>query len=146
MRRGLKWTARSNAAYLELDALDFGTAASFRESIIIAAVSEISEGWDERLSMAKLEIEAFQELHAARFDGVPAKEISPLKKEAEQSFPDDFTGQHGHVMAGARRLIYVRDLRARIEPIKNLLIDMEGIIGDECYNANILLPRRHLGR
>ncbi|MGR9223735.1 hypothetical protein [Rhizobium leguminosarum] len=124
------------AAYLELDALDFGTAASFRESII-AAVSEISEGWNERLSMAKLEIEAFQELHAAKFDGVPAKEISRLKKEAEQSFPDDFTGQRDHVVAGARRFIYVRDLRARIEPIKNLLLDMEGIIGDECYNANI---------
>lgn len=124
------------AAYLELLALDFGTAASFRKSII-AAVSEISEGWDERLSFAKLEIEAFQELHAAKFDGVPPKEISRLRNEAEQSFPDDFTGQRDYVVAGARRFIYVRDLRARIEPIKNLLIEMEGIIGDECYNANI---------
>lgn len=40
-------------------------------------------------------------------------------------------------MAGARRFTYVRDIRARIEPIKNLLIDMEGIIGGECYNADI---------
>ena len=70
------------AAYLELEALDFGTAASFRESII-ASVSKNSHGWDERLSMAKLEIQAFQKLHAAKFDGVPAKEISRLKKEAE---------------------------------------------------------------
>lgn len=124
------------AAYLELDALDFGTAASFRERII-AAVSAISEAWDERLSLTKLEIQAFQELHAAKFDGVPAGEISRLKKEAEQSFPDDFTGQRDHVVAGAGRFIYVRDLRARIEPIKNLLLDMESIIGNECYNANI---------
>ncbi|MGO6888616.1 MULTISPECIES: hypothetical protein [Rhizobium] len=43
------------AAYLELNALDFGTAASFRERII-AAVSKNSDGWDERLSMALVKV------------------------------------------------------------------------------------------
>ena len=83
------------------------------------------------------EIEAYQELHAMEIENVPNSMLEELKHAAEREHPADYSEQRDYVTNGVKSYLYVQGLREKIEPIRELLIKMERIIGSECYNANI---------
>lgn len=122
-------------AYKSLQTIDFGLANSVRQDIIDAAFAS-EENWEDRLSIVKIEIEAFHELQRD-FDHVPRKIVETLKAEAAQEYSGDYYSQRNHVADGIKEYLYIEQVRARIGRFVGLLIKMERVIGGECYNGRI---------
>jgi hypothetical protein len=115
--------------------LDFGEASPFKEAIEESAFAW-ADSWEDRLNAVQAEIEAFAELKAPAPDDIPSDAYDKLRQEADDG-DADFTGQLERLNQSITAFRYVRDTRSRIEPIRHLLVAMEGILGSECYNDNI---------
>lgn len=101
----------------------------------------IEELWDDETDiledMIEDEVEAYRDLQMLKIEGVPSEVLKALEEAAEHEHPADYSEQRDFVRRGADRHLYVQRLREEIDPIKELLIRMESIIGNECYNQNI---------
>ncbi|WP_457811896.1 hypothetical protein [Sinorhizobium meliloti] len=122
-------------AYIALQKIDFGAAARVRKNILDGA-AEAADSWEDRMSIVESEIEAFQELQSG-FEGIPDELVEKLKAEAAHEHDNEYGSQRDHVVNGVNAYRYVEELKARIGPVQHLLIKMERIIGDECYNGKI---------
>jgi hypothetical protein len=114
--------------------MDFGDALPFKDQII-AWASEFNDEWEDRANFIEDEIDGFAVLQECPED-VPAEVFEDLKRKAAAEH-DYFSSQRDDVQGGIAHFRYVRDTRAKIAPIRDLLVRMEAIIGDECYNDNI---------
>ena len=111
-------------------------------SAIIAGIRKrIEEIWDDEPDMLEdmieQEIEAYQDLQSLEIEGVPGEVLRELLADAEREHPTDYYEQREFVRNGADRYLYVQQLNEKVGPIKELLIRMEDIISNECYNQNI---------
>jgi hypothetical protein len=120
--------------YLAIAEMDFGDALPFKDQII-AWASEFNGEWEDRANFVEDEIDGFASLHD-RPDDVPADVFDELKRKAAAEH-DYFSSQRDEVQGGIAHFRYVRETRAKIEPIRELLVRMEAIIGGQCYNDNI---------
>lgn len=120
--------------YLAIEELDFSEALPFKDQII-ARASEFSDLWEERATFVADEADGYAELQK-RPEDVPGLVFDEIKGRATAEH-NDFSSQRDAVNEGVRHFRYVRDTRAKIAPIRDLLLRMENIIGDECYNDNI---------
>lgn len=120
--------------YVAIANTDFGPALPIKDQILEWA-NDYSELWEDRATFVADEVEAFSELQKRPAD-VPAEIFEKLKRKAAIDH-DWYSLQHEEVNGGVQHFRYVRDMRAKIGPIRDLLIRMESIIGDECYNDNI---------
>lgn len=123
------------AAYIALQAVEFGAAASVRQKIIDGA-AEATESWQERLAIVEGEVAAFRELQQD-FDQVPPALIRKLKAETAREHPADYGSQRDAVVSGVNTYLHTEEVKAQIGPISELLVKMEQIIGNECYNSKI---------
>lgn len=119
------------AAFLEIE---FGSALPFKDQIIEWA-NEFNETWEERASFIADEVDAFIDLRE-RSEDVPADVLDELKRKAAAE-NEYFSSQRDEVERGIQQFRYVRDTRAKVVPIRDLLTRMEDIIASECYNGNI---------
>lgn len=113
---------------------DFGSALKVPDQILEWATG-YSELWEERASFVAYEVQAHAELDAWPED-VPREIALELKRKAAAE-QDWYSLQRDDFEGGLRRFRYLRDTRARVTPIRDLLVRMERIIGYECYNDNI---------
>ena len=120
--------------YRAIAELDFGPALKVRDQIL-AWADQYSELWEDRATFIEEEVEAYAELRD-RPEDIPAEIFDELNRKAAIEH-DWYSARRDEVKGGAQHFRYVRDTRAKIEPIRELLIRMEAIIGDECYNNNI---------
>jgi hypothetical protein len=107
---------------------------------VLAAIKATAENeWPDDPEMQEdefdRELSAFRELQVAP-DDVPLEFFDELKRAAALE-NDSYSGQLHDVTDGIEQYRYARATRAKIEPIRELLIRMEQIIGSECYNAHI---------
>ena len=111
------------------------------KAIISQIKSKAGEDWADDPDMIQdtidTEVDAYQELRTMRPDNIPDSVLAELRQSAEQKHPKDYSEQLQYVEGRIEHYLYVQQLNERIEPIKELLIKMENIIGEECYNANI---------
>ena len=121
-------------AYRSIAEIDFGHATPFRDRIIEWALEVFSE-WEGRASFIKTEIDSFAMIQE-RPEDVPPEVFDELKQEAATD-EEYFSSQLDAIQGGVAHYRYVRDTRKKIAPIRELLVRMEAIIGDECYNDNI---------
>ncbi|MES2001890.1 MAG: hypothetical protein V4444_06230 [Pseudomonadota bacterium] len=122
------------AGYLTIQQTDFGAASPFKD-LIIEWSGEFNQSWEDRASFVADEVEAYTELQEQPED-VPTEIFAELKRKAAAAH-DWYSLQRDEVQGGIARFRYVRDTRTKIGPIRDLLVRMEAIIGDECYNDNI---------
>ncbi|MGH6979480.1 MAG: hypothetical protein ACRED4_09345 [Brevundimonas sp.] len=122
-------------AWAALQVLNFGSASPIREAILKEATGYM-ETWEDRLHFVRDEIEAFEELATLEPDDIPAEEFAAMRSRAEAA-NDWYALQLDDVRRDIARWRYVRDTRARVTPMRELLVRMEEILGSECYNANI---------
>lgn len=120
--------------YLAIAEMDFGGVLPFKDQII-AWASEFNDEWEDRANFIEDEIDGFAALQE-RPEDVPPEIFDELKRKAAAEH-DYFSSQRDEVQGGIARFRYVRDTRAKIEPIRELLTRMEAIVGGECYNGNI---------
>ena len=121
-------------AYRSIEDMDFGYASPFRDRIIKWA-NEVFSEWEGRVGFIQTEIDSFAMIQE-RPDDVPPVVFDELKQKAAID-EEYFSSQLNVIQGGVAHYRYVRDTREKITPIRELLVRMEAIIGDECYNDNI---------
>ena len=60
-----------------------------------------------------------------------------MKKEAVNEFTDRYSLQMEYLLSQVRKEIHRIQTRKQVDPLKALLIELESIIGNQCYNGNI---------
>lgn len=128
------YTESETKGYLAIAELDFGPAREVKDQIL-AWADEYSALWEDRATFVEEEVEAYAEVRDRPVD-IPVEIFNELTGKAAAEH-DWFSSQRDEINGGIQRFRYVRDTRAKIGPIRDLLTRMESIIGDECYNDNI---------
>src|SRR3546814_5758857 len=114
-------------AYYALQALDFGEALPFKQAILDEA-SQYNETWEDRFNAIHGEVEAFAELAALSPDDVPADLVAEMKQKAVAEH-ERYSAQLEEVQQGIEGYRYVQRTRAKVGPIRDILVRMESIIG-----------------
>jgi hypothetical protein len=122
-------------AYRALEDLDFGAALEHKPAILKEA-QEFHETWEDIFSFVSGEVEAFNTLVNLAPEDVPADFVAEHKRKAAAEH-DWFSSQLEDVEQAIEGYRYVQRTRAKVGPIRDILVRMEAIIGAECYNANI---------
>lgn len=123
--------------YRKYQSIDFSGVSENQKKQIIEAAKETYEGWDEIATEIEDEIEALKELLEYDPSNIPIESLEQWKKEAEEEIEGYFRGQLEAVEKKARQHESIKNTRKEIDPIKQLLIELEDIVGNECYNSNI---------
>lgn len=121
--------------YLAFQEIDFSIAGKVKDQIT-AEVLQYFETWEERADQARGEVEAYAEIAATAPDDIPADVLARIKHDIAKE-NDWFTTQLENLRGAIDAHRYVRDTRRKVGPIRDLLIRMEQVIGEECYNGNI---------
>ena len=102
-------------AYRALQALDFGVAVGVKKEIL-KEVNDLTDGWEERLSLAEDEMAAFKELLEFSEDDLPEKLLADLKKTAAKEHVGDYSSQRDYVVNGVAHHRYVEEISAHASP------------------------------
>lgn len=122
-------------AYRAFDELDFGTALDHKAAILNEA-HEHHQSWEDIVRFISDEIDAFNALTAFAPEDVPVDFVTEQKRKASAEH-DWFASQLEDVQQAIEGYRYVQRIRAKVGPIRDILVRMEAIIGSECYNAHI---------
>lgn len=116
----------------------------FRENLqkeIREEVAERAESyldtWSERLHYATSESKAYASLLAFTIDDVSQQTIIKWRMQAARAHETSYEGQLAYLNHKAIKHLSILSTRKKIDPIKQLLIELELIIGSECFNGNI---------
>ena len=123
--------------YRKYQSIDFSGISERQKEQIIEAAKETFEGWDEISTQMEDEIDSLKELMEYEPSDIPNELLEKWKKEAEEENEGYFRGQLEAVEKKARQHKIIESTRREIDPIKKLLIELEDIVGNECYNGNI---------
>jgi hypothetical protein len=123
--------------YRQFQSIDFSGVSEKQKEQIVESAKETYEGWDEIASGVEDEIEALNELKEYEPPNIASELINQWKKEAEEENEGYFRLQLEEVQKKSRQHESIRNTRKEIDPVKQLLIELEDIVGNECYNGNI---------
>ncbi|APX91970.1 hypothetical protein BWR19_02850 [Halomonas sp. 1513] len=123
-------------AYEALEKLDFGNYGKLKQDFILSA-KETFESWEEILSSVRSELSSYSDLQNLSVDGVDSSTLDAWKREAAQECEGYYEGQLDFVQGKISKHFSIFETRKAVDPIKKLLVEMEEIIGSECYNGNI---------
>jgi hypothetical protein len=123
-------------AYEALEKLDFGIYGDLKPRFVGRA-KETFDSWDEILPSIQSELAAYSELQDLSADGIDASTVDAWKREAEKEREGDYEGQVAFVKRKISKHFSIVETRKAVDPIKMLLIELEEIIGSECYNGYI---------
>lgn len=131
-----RWTIKNEIeGYNAIAELDFGAATEVRAAILAEAL-EYDQQWEMRASFVADEVRSFNALATIEPDDVPAPLVEEWKSAAAREH-DWFQQRLDEVESRIEHHRYVERTRAKVEPIRSLLAEMERIVGSECYNGNI---------
>ncbi|MEH3038555.1 MAG: hypothetical protein PGN21_00585 [Sphingomonas paucimobilis] len=122
-------------AYRALQSLDYGNALPHKDAIL-AEADTYHSGWDEIHTFVSEQVDAFHGLAALAPEDIPPDYLAEHKRRAAAE-QDWFTSQLEEVEQAIESYRYIQRTRAKVGPIRDILVRMEAIIGSECYNANI---------
>lgn len=128
--------AAEKEGYIKLQSMDFAALAPRRGALIEEAQS-IYDDWDEIYRYVAEEVAANLKFRSFESDVVPNEKIEEWKQNALRNWPEDYTKQLSYLEERASKYGSVLKTREQVDPIKSLLIELEGIIANECYNGNI---------
>lgn len=121
--------------YLAIQSTDFGAAVSVKDSILSEAC-EFHDTWNERASFVQNEIGAYIEIQSLPPEDIPVDAFDSFKATAVAN-NDWFSLQLDDLNRAIKGYRYVQRTRETVGPMRELLVRMEEIIGQECYNGNI---------
>lgn len=125
------------SAYEKFIKIDFGTISRIEKQLIIDEAKDIYELWEELTSSVEDERDALVSLKNYCSSVVTEEKLQELKDEAKKQFEKNFCDQLDYVELKIRQIENNRKTRKEIDPLKELLIKLESIVGNECYNSNI---------
>lgn len=122
--------------YAKLQNIGFGDLANLKDEFIESA-KETFDAWNEVYDSVVSELSAYRNLLAFSAEGVSPENIDEWKKQARNEYEGCYAGQLEFLKKKAQKHASILATRQQIDPIKNLLIELEQIVGNECYNGNI---------
>lgn len=123
--------------YRKYQSIDFSGVSEKQKEQIVEAAKETYEGWDEIATEIEDEVGALKKLMEYEPFDIPKQLLDQWRKEAEEENECYFRGQLEAVEKKVRQHESIKNTRREIDPIKQLLIELEDIVGSECYNGNI---------
>lgn len=124
-------------AYRNFVALDYSGISDEEKENLIKEAKESFESWEERFSSIQDELEAIVELKELSSGNQGNDLYDQWVLEAQSENDNYFRGQLEYIQNKVSSYEAIQRTRAEIDPLKNILIDIENIIGSECYNGNI---------
>lgn len=123
------------SGYLAVQSIEYGAALPVQTNILAEAM-EFHDTWESRAGFVQEEVEAYSELQTLPPDDIPSDAFDGFVKSAAAE-NDSYSLQLDEVKRAIDGYRYIQRTREKVEPIRDLLVRMEDIIGQECYNANI---------
>lgn len=124
-------------AYRNFVALDYSGVSDEQKESLIQEAKASFDNWEERFSSIQDELEAIAELKELSSDNQGNELYKKWLIEAQSENDNYYRGQLEYVQNKASRYEAIQRTRAEVDPLKNILINIENIIGNECYNGNI---------
>ncbi|MCU7873574.1 MAG: hypothetical protein KZQ91_12605 [Candidatus Thiodiazotropha sp. (ex Lucinoma borealis)] len=124
-------------AYRSFETIDYSGISESEKELIVDEAKENSGSWEEIASAVEDEVKALVELKNINYPNIDKEildEWCRLSKEENETY---FRGQLDFIKSKAKQYEAIQETRREIDPVKQLLIDLEGIVGNECYNSNI---------
>ena len=118
--------------YIEFNRIDYSCISLEQKNKILNNADEY-EDWCEKLNYVNNEINAIKEIGCILEKYEKLDEIDRIIKDSSIMYDGKFVDQINYI----KEEIHKVNVRKEIDPVKNILIDMENIIGDSCYNGNI---------
>ncbi len=128
--------AEEKEGYAKLQSIDFGDLANLKDEFIESA-KESFDAWNDVCDSVESEISAYRNVQAFSAEGLLPDVIDEWKKQARSEYEGYYAGQIEFLEKKAQKHASVLATRQQIDPIKDLLIELERIVGNECYNGNI---------
>ncbi|MCR4159969.1 hypothetical protein NUK34_14025 [Kerstersia gyiorum] len=122
--------------YSKLASIDFGDLIHLKEDFIESAKG-VFDGWDSIYESVESELSAYREISAYSVEGVSSETIDEWREQAREQYEGYYSGELEFLNSKKRKHLSVIETRTQIDPIKSLLVELEAIIGNECYNGNI---------
>jgi hemoglobin-like flavoprotein len=119
--------------YNKIQQIDFGNLS---KKEIIDVAKEMFSAWDDVYEMIKSEVLASRELLRFSVEGLSQENIDEWRDQARKEHQDSYEDQLIFLHKLASKHAAINTTREQVDPIKSLLIELEEIIGDECYNGN----------
>lgn len=119
-----------------LQSIAFGDLENIKEELIKTA-QESFEDWSEIFDAVDSELSAYRNVLGFSVEGIAQETIDEWKIEAQEEHEGYYAGQLESLENKSRKHASIRATRQQIDPIKTLLIELEQIFGNECYNGNI---------
>lgn len=123
--------------YLRFQALDFSSITDSERDQIIESAKLMEEGWGQVANEVAEEVEALRVIKEYAPKNVSEDLLFRWKREAEELYGWSYSRQLNSLESRLRQYESAIKTRLEIDPIKSLLIELEEIVGNECYNGNI---------
>lgn len=124
-------------SYRSFEAIDFSKISESDKQLIVTEAKENFDSWEEITSYAEDEVDALIELMNFNSDNIEEDTFNEWIKLSKQENDNYFKGQLEFLESKVRQYQAIQETRREIDPIKELLIEIENIIGSECFNSNI---------
>lgn len=122
--------------YARLQSIDFGDLENLKDEFIESAI-ESFDAWNEVCDSIESELSAYRTLLVFSGEWLSQEVIDEWKTQARKEHEGYYAGQLEFLENKVRKHASILATRQQIDPIKNLLIELEKIVGNECYNGNI---------
>lgn len=123
--------------YRDFQSIDFSAVSEKQREEITEVAREDFEDWDQIALYVEDEVEAVTALKKYNPPNIETELLNQWKIEAEEESAGYYRLQLDEVKNKVRRCESIEKTRVEIDPIKKLLIELEYIVGNECYNGNI---------
>lgn len=123
--------------YRKFLAIDFSDVSDDEKAQIIDSAKSMNEDWDQVADEVTTEVEALRGIKNYSPKNVASALVIRWKREAEELYGWSFSQQLSSLESRLRHYESAAKTRVEIDPIKDLLIELEAIVGDECYNGSI---------
>ena len=124
-------------AYRSFEAIDFSGISESEKQNILSEAKEYLDSWQEIANSVESEVEALIELNNFSRPGISEDLYKEWLCSAEEEHGMNYVLQLDYIESKVRQYEKNKETRKEIDPIKQLLINLESIVGNECYNSNI---------
>ncbi len=128
--------ANEEEAYTKLQRIDLGEANTLKEELINSS-KETLKTWTETYIWVILHISSYIKIATIQPDGIPQETIDAWRIQAREKYADFHTKQLEFIESRIKKYASITTTQRQLDPVKNLLIELEEIIGNECHNGNI---------
>jgi hypothetical protein len=123
--------------YRRCSKINFENFTADEKSTLIETAQEDYGSWEDIADSLIRELDAIEKLKTYSEKEITSSLIDQWKEEAEAAHENQFFDQLEYMNKKTSKYLNVKSTRKKIDPIKQLLIEMENIVGNECYNKNI---------